>query len=569
MSDHFFLGKKNFVLKLCRGGADNAMFVDGVISGNNYNHMFYADFQMAPTLNGKSYGEYLVVKKTQDGYEVNIDPIGYYNLYYSVVSSFEGDALFLSNDFRSLSDALASDRKLDFDAWYPVLASQHNIFSNNYSDHTSDSRIKLLQPFHSIIYKNGSLSLSKQDILCHVDDYNSYLAFMEKGIQEVCDNMYSSVGNKNHFTELYLSGGKDSRVCLALAMKSLGEGKFNCQTAIPNLKENRPAVEKDVLLDDYKIASHITKKEGLELNASFPSVKYYLKNNAYHRLMESWKSNVYFQGYSSNANVSVNRYQLNQIWGGSGEMLRATKYFSSLSRKVSFSNSKCSVKDDASLMFDTIVNPSRSPSQHARSKDFFLSKFISLDGENIQQKLDSLFMLNRNVFHSGKHRQKFYQNTNIFLPFSNINFLKASRCLPYEEHEVRKLHSDIIEKCYQRLKDYPYTGDLEAGGLISDGEVTNLIREHSEKKIRQQKKNCRDQYEQSFCDYAIEYVDGVLEELSDRAGVTSRLQKYIMNKMKRKDRVSLTVLSKVSAIAPPPLDALDEMRFPATCYYQM
>ncbi|MBF7051765.1 hypothetical protein IOC61_00275 [Halomonas sp. KAO] len=574
MNASSFPGKASFVLKLRRDNlppsrVSGSIFVDGVINGKEYNCHFFDNLKVAPSRNGKDYGEYLIAKKLMDGgYEIKTDPIGYYTLYYSVFNSWNESFLLLSNDFLSLREALpriSGSGKLDYDAWYPILASQHNVFSNNFSDHTSDSRIKLLQPFHSIIYKNGTVSLSRQNDLCHFDDYSSYLFFLEKGVQQVCENLYSTVSNNGSDTELYLSGGKDSRVCLALALKSLGKESFSCQTSIPKFGENRPGVEKDVLSDDYKISCYIAEKENLKLNKNLPLVKYYLNNNFYHQLMESWKSNAYFQGYSANASISVNLSQVNQIWGGSGEMLRATKYFSSLSKKATFGNSKVSVEDDACLMFDTIVNPSRAPSQHGRSKEFFVSKFLQLDGATIQQKLDSLFMLNRNVFHSGKHRQKLSQKTNIFLPFADINFLKASRCLPYKNHELRILHGDIIKLSRQNLSDYPYTGDSEVDGLFPEREISKLIAGDTKRKEKAEKLNLRDNHEQPFYDYAIEYVDNALEKVSDELDVSDKLISYIKNKMRRKDRVSLTVLSKVSSVVPP----FGRSEFPVVRHYEL
>lgn len=204
-------------------------------------------------------GEWLLIVRDREGLNVHTDMYGYYTVFYSVIESEKGSFLALSDNFSSICSLVNSYNSVEIDESYclPILASFTPFFNTSHSLKTSHLLVKKLAPLQKIKICNGAYSLEED---YEFDKYQglSYDELLSFGIESI-SRKYSSFVKENYEPVFYLSGGKDSRACLAACKPEQSSGYFFSQN--PN---NYPISSQSMIQDDYNIAADLAEKIGLK-----------------------------------------------------------------------------------------------------------------------------------------------------------------------------------------------------------------------------------------------------------------------------------------------------------------
>lgn len=427
-------------------------FRDGYFSGRHINALLTND--SSESFDPGEYGEWLNIKILKKYLEIEIDLLGFYRLFYYHL----GDDLIVSNDFDSLVIYLKSKNvtliannvlsKLMF-------SINANYFNNMISEDTFCEQIKVLEPGQKIVFEDEKLALKTEDVYDasgRISGDLPYNELIDAGIQHFQETLlkYTSLGR---IVNLHLSGGYDSRVCLALLLSCMDASSIFVTTAYPNETLNksvRETIEKDFVIacticDDFGIPLY-SKKEEIALRLGYSSNLSCLKN---------FINNNYFPVSMSSKRI-VGDFNVVEIRGGAGELLRGSEYLDGL--KGILIGNDTSIDEDLKLIYDSFTKNEKHLTELER--EYFYKKNKRYPGNNIFEKFDYRFISSRNNRHFGHHRRSYSEGKHTFHPLANPYFIKASRYLSYADRKSGKLALDIISKLENKLLSIPFASNL-------------------------------------------------------------------------------------------------------------
>lgn len=472
--DFFLKDEDRFVLCLRerllnkRGGV---VFSDGYLGHCHQRYFYNSELGKVPsreikeTADGESepYGEWVSVIEREDGFEIKTDYFGFYRLYYLVLKQGEG-GLVISNCFNSLSDyalKVGFDVSIDNKSLFPILSSADVFFANNYSTATANERIKSLRPDQKIFYcanSNGVEIRNRNSISNDLD----LVSLMKRGK----DHLVKSVNELSPFSiNLFFSGGNDSRVCLSILMATVEKEKIRLTTAIPTGKEGPNSYK--TLVNDFKVANFIKNEIGLEwYKDEFRGSLEFSPEN-YINYISKYRSNSYFSRLALGNRVACSSSPEDpemQVRGGAGEVLRVSALYKGIAKKVrkygKLINSSDSVEADLSLVFDAICpSDNINTSLHKGSKDYFVNYVREYEGENVEEKLNHRFFLERNSRHFGHHREALAFGKRTFFPLANPYWYMAAKKFSLDERENKEFIKLIFEEFDSSVAELPFSGD--------------------------------------------------------------------------------------------------------------
>lgn len=452
---------------------DGVVFADGYL-GHTHQRYFCNDgmgrspseeIKQAAGCKDEPYGEWVTVVKGGSVFEIKADYFGFYRLFYCVLNFKSQSTLVISNCFNSLSDyyeKLTSARvEIDRRSVYPILASGDVFFANNYSTATASAQIKSLRPDEKLSYcaQKGSLEIKPRNWISSEDSVDSLLdrgcEYLAKNIKEV------SPLDLN----LFFSGGNDSRICLSTLISSLGKERIKLTTTVPTGKESPNSYK--TFKNDFKVASFVKEKLGLEwYKDNFRGSLEFTPDN-YLRYISKYRSNSYYSRLALGNRVacssSIKDSEV-QVRGGAGEILRISSLYKVIAKKASkvggFKNVAESINDDLCLAFDTVF-PDDGASDELRkeSKDFFVNYVAGYEGNNVEEKINHRFFLERNNRHFGHHREKLALGKRTFFPLANPYWYIAAKKFSLNERERKDFVSLVYRKFDPSVAELPFSGD--------------------------------------------------------------------------------------------------------------
>lgn len=437
-----------------------AVFQDGYVEGA-YIHSLLSN--KVQSLSYKDYGEWINIKINKSFLEVKIDLLGYYRVFYYKSE----DNLILSNDFDALviylkqNNVFLTPNEVICNLSFNI---RDSYFNNLFSEDTFCNEIKILEPGQKIIYNGTYLEIASRDVYdvayAEVGDYD-YEELLERGLQLFSKSLYK-LRKEGREINIHLSGGYDSRVCLALLLAFMSPSQIFVTTARPH--KGLGVSVRDVIEKDYVIACTICK----ELNIPF----FHKKNEINFRLgysanfydLKNFINNNYFS-VSMNSKRSLDSFNVVEVRGGAGELLRGSAYLDRL--KDELVGTEESLRDDLELLFDSLSKKEQFIGEN--EKEYFIQENISYPGNTIFEKFDYRFLNARNNRHFGHHRKSYAEGKYTFMPLGNPYFLVASRKLTYSERKTGKLALDIIERTSKQLLSIPFATQ------INDSNTHNLL----------------------------------------------------------------------------------------------
>lgn len=519
--------------------------------------------------NGKAYGEWLAVFKEGANLYCSLDFFGFYRLYYCEVKKERGEGkLIVSNCFNSLNrfviDFEGVVPELDHEAVLPILTSSDRVFNIPYSDATFSSGIKVIRPGESLKYNICSTDLEIVSAFGN-DDVDSFGELVKKG-KEYLAHCFDEIGKGGFRPLLYLSGGKDSRLCLSSMLHFLSVEDFNLSTIVPSGKES-PDIYK-VLSDDYLISTYLSATYGVKYleNDSYDSLK--LTPKSYFKYLSKYRSNNYFSQVSASGKFAFvgagSSHQVVEVRGGAGESLRTSSDYPIIKSKsdrlgAGIVNSSASVEDDISRMFDMLSATGWDSPVYHRAKEAYIKYFMSYPGDNIEEKLFGRFFTDRNNRHFGHHREKLEQGKRTFFPLANPYWYQAANRLSFAERRDRVFFESLYECLESTVRLVPYAGDKDIHEVCGDSPLPRSFAKLKPNKSKPSRfffgpsKENVGFFEYISCE-ARQMISVIFDFHSSRESFLSpSIEKYLKKKVDMEEAVSLVTFLKIKSV----FDALE------------
>ena len=502
------------------------------------------------------YGEWLSIRKKNGIIEVKTDFFGFYRVFYSKINLNGSELLLISNCFNSLSHYVSEKEKthLNVYSFYPLIASFDNYFINNYCNHTANSNIFSLRPDQKIIFDPNVKRLKFENRRANYEKLD-FENLIDKGNEFLIENLKSV----EYFDiNLYFSGGNDSRLCLSVLLSNINRSRIGITTAIPTGNENSDVYR--VLSDDFKISNLIRKDIGLEwYKDTFKATKPF-SPESYFDYISKYRSNNYFSALSQKASLTGSTSDEDneiQIRGGGGELLRTSSYYKDVLKKTKkigdIKNNSDSVKDDLSILFNTICVGNKDSLKHAQSQAFFIDYVNSNRGKNIEEKLNYRYYLERNNRHFGHHREKLATGKRTFFPLANPYWYSAEKDISFEELKDRKLVEILYSSFDKELLDFPFTGQKGCENIEFENDL-DLYKEFMKnnksvrKPITSKSSSSLDIYDYIKTD-ALRMIDMITDySIEGQDMFDDKIKRYLIKKMEFRNSVSLSAYMKVRSV---------------------
>lgn len=400
-------------------------------------------------------GEYCILFERSRGLFIKTDFFGLYKLFYSTPEMNKQKLFVVSDCFNSISSFLKqSGEVLTFNESYicPLLCDgPNNFFYQEYGCETAIEQVNRLRP-------DEIISLTEQRIVSNDKFFGRYTSteyqdLIESGVNriaEVLRGVHESRPSIN--PRLYLSGGKDSRVSLAITMRALGLDDFLVAT-------HEPAGYGKGIQEDYEVSARLVGSLNLKVSPwNMPLVG--SSEAPLSSQMRRWndiQSNAKFQfGPTKRRDIRAFSFE---IRGGLGEAFRGYPYYyKGIVDKLGCS--KGELRDDLVRWFDWVTGSSSLVCEDmlVRSREKFIEYAYSIPGDEVRDKLDMHYTLHRNRNHFSNILMGLRRNAGVIFPMQAPEFFWAANSLDKEERRSGKVLFDIIERTVPLLNGFEFQG---------------------------------------------------------------------------------------------------------------
>ena len=456
-----------------------------VVSGNGVSEYSLDSRPPAATLyealawTGEWFGVFVGKSATQgqpSPLVVAADYFGYSQLFYAIVDDERGRAdVLISPSFRGVLGELRRagiSPGLRLDVAAPSLVTSHNYFRTRSSRQSFAEGVSVLGHDEILVFTGDRLDIVTRPKLFEGLEYNQLL---ESGISRA-GGLIRQMVESGAPVSMGLSGGKDSRALLALAMAGGVERGIGYASNRPGPIRN---ASREILARDYETAARICQRFGLERHAGTAVARYpidFAEDLAY---WQDYRSNSSFEFLSHQGlEVPVERYHL---LGIGGELVRS--YIGAPYRMTYSSWWQAANKDAEGRRKDLAALFPRLCSNWLLAPDLFESMTESyVNSLDLDPQLDAIGQIDlayreyRNRCHAGSGRFTRQAGAIQPYPLALPEFVAAAEQLPSEEREGGKLLFDIMETVCPDLNALPFVSPPWPESFKSSGSESSWER---------------------------------------------------------------------------------------------
>ncbi|MGP5122996.1 hypothetical protein ACTXJU_08860 [Glutamicibacter ardleyensis] len=397
-----------------------------------------------PSMESLPGGEWIALSSDLQGnYAITNDDAGFGRIYYAGVQSNEGFKLIVSSTFKSVSARLQSlgvrqDLNLP-----PLLASiflNHVLFRSISSEETYSDSIRTLEPGKIILFNDSSVRINKQNFF-HDPQGRSYQKLISDGIERATKQIISISKQDIRTKQINLSGGRDSRIALALLLASGKSTDFTVTSIDPTSKWLHPSAV-TTLTRDLEISGKLGNYYGMGWT---PPKQFTSEELTPYEMVEDWSAN--WSNRKSPVPGDIRKIIPAEleiaIRGGGGEILRSTDMAQNLASQVMTATGKLlpqvTLPDLAELWTKPVPDSIKS-----LVVDYIMRSFQGASLLGFKELINGHYATHRNRDHFGHLIPSLINNEMAWHPLSQPEFRYAAMTLSTNDRELDRLPIEIF-----------------------------------------------------------------------------------------------------------------------------
>lgn len=397
-------------------------------------------------------------RASDDSYRIITDPLGYHRLYYSSFRRGDDQIVVIGDNQTSVVGELQRlGRPVDID--WPIAASHllstHTMMQSSFSHRTMYAGVRSLPAGAELVVDHAGAKEEHKHLFSAASDAG-YDDLLEAGIARAQAQIRlladSQVPDKRHA----LSGGRDSRMAMAMTVSAGVHREFTMMTADP--RRSRKPSSRKVLEHDLTIASELRRHLGMQWSRESGITG--VRHDA-HTSLDIFQSHVAgarFAWAGSGATTWPDALRV-EVHGGSGELLR--RAYQNMRDHPSFGaldDRPETVAADARALFPTLVtHHGYLPQDMAEEAAEAFADSLDRDADlPMSEQLNMHYAAFRNRDHFGQINQQFARNSLKLYPLAQPEFLQASRLIDPDDRNRGRVAYDIIRMTYPQLNDFAF-----------------------------------------------------------------------------------------------------------------
>lgn len=396
----------------------------------------------------------LFTNKNNNDKIVCSDYHGFATIFYAFIKGSNTKGMIvISDSFRAVSNFIYKQgvsNSLNWEVILPHLITNTNLFTTRASKQTFHKDIYTLNHNEVFYIKDKEVTVIKRSKLFRRSSLN-YKQLMLSGIDKAIKN-FELATKTNRKVCFNLSGGKDSRVVLAMLLHSKSRDNINILTANPfNLPSG---ASKDILLEDFHLSSKISEYYKLNWFNREHFSQYKLSYDEQLNIWQDFRSNSSFE-------LKIKTSQIKdcnelRITGIGGELIRSylgSSYKNNFPQWWSEVISKqLNTTQSLELLFRYLCNPWLIDSDlYQDAKESFVKSFTFNTSFEILEQIDESYLAYRSRAHSGVRNVHDFEGAVLHYPLAQVDFCEASELLDKHDQDEGKLIFDIISETAPEL----------------------------------------------------------------------------------------------------------------------
>lgn len=404
-------------------------------------------------------GEWIAVAASSaapSSYLLFTDVHGYGTLFYCVIP---GQGVVFAETYQGVLGALESrgvDRTVNWTNYVAALTTRDQHFEGAFSTHSMASEVRLLSREQALLVTTDQAQLVPRSTLGGSLAEDDFSTALDAGINHVT-GLLTRLSEQGMLNTLHLSGGVDSRLCLALAAAAGVTDRFQVRTADPRAWRHPSTL--DGIVKDVEIANEIRKRFGMQWAPSYPHAKISVSFDESVALKQTYRSSFLYSLAGSNSH-GMAHHRVAAVRGGGGELLRATHGSQRLDRDYAEAReNQPELEPDvwrarrvsrASLATPDLV-------RHVRTAARNSYRGIPADSPLIG--FERHYLNYRNRSHFGHARSSLMGNELAVHILSNPWLLRAAQLTPVSSRIEGHVVSEIFRRTAPQLLDLPFESD--------------------------------------------------------------------------------------------------------------
>lgn len=381
---------------------------------------------------------------------VAADPFGYQPVYYRAIRNGAGDETLLVG---SSASAIASEAAqqgvksaVDSVQAQAILGTNHAFGITMQSNHALSEDTRVLLPREVLFVDENGWSVTKRTAAV---ENSSYEELIERGAQKAIWQLQAAMELPVDQRHINLSGGRDSRLVMALLSAANLAGEFSVTSMNPETWT--PASSRPLLRQDLYVAAAIAEEYKMTWSKPF---EYDYVPLSFEGALALWQQFRAGKNFGFKARKSYYR-QLGtniELRGAGGETFRGFKAVTSLPSYGKWGNTSSSLSQDLGLVVDDVYGAGLLNSEQKDAQRQSLRGLLEDLGETqVEDGLQHRYSIFRNRSHFGHVRESAANGQIPLLILSQPEFYQAGKLLGNRKMREDQIVFDLVEMLDSKL----------------------------------------------------------------------------------------------------------------------
>ncbi|MGB3185565.1 MAG: hypothetical protein WBG36_05775 [Ornithinimicrobium sp.] len=390
------------------------------------------------------------------------DPLGFHPIFWTVQPAPDGTrTLYAARTFQAMLAALRAagvSLTIDWAVALPHLVGRRGLFTQPWCENTVLTGVRLLRPDELLLASSAGVGPVRRPFFADPKG-RSYSQLMDDGIQRAVTHV-EQLAAMDGERRIRLSGGRDSRGCLAILVAAGAQRHFEVRTADPatQVSAKRASFRQDLSLADrmrrrYDMSWAQSTRSGQSLPVTWEQSLADHQRFGSHR--EAW--------FQPRSRLPVDPPLRVSVRGGGGELMR--DYWEEQLGKFDVANQLAALGNDvfasSELLYNTFVPRDVIPDRiHQGGRQLFTDSFLAADRHDFAQALSRQYPLYRNRYHFGHAIEHRMRNTRVWHALAYPEFLFAAEVAGLERKRTGWVNFDLVRRACPELASLQlHTGD--------------------------------------------------------------------------------------------------------------